>query len=203
MTAKTAKSRKIDALIDYGAAECEAAGIKFMLKKSETVGSDKRSVGFFSADSKELVVATDDEKFHWTLAHELGHLKQWQEGLFEIEAAYEEYEEWLSGRLDLDATTVISHTREIQKCELDCEKRAVKLLVQFGLLGKNSKSDYIRQANAYVFSYELHRRKKKRNRADSSPVENKAIYGLLPPRFIKDPGRIPDDYEAAVLQNCY
>ena len=198
----TTRQKRIDSLVDYVAHSCASAGIKFILKDAATVG-DKHTVGFFSADSKELVVATKVDKFYQVLAHEAAHLAQWQEGLFDCEDAYESFTDWIRGERSLDASTVISNVRLVAECELDAEKRCVKLLTQFGLLGPIEKKDYIKKANSYVLTHEIARTKRAWTKIGYSPAETKEIWNLLPSKFIKDVGRVPDDFYGAVLDFCY
>lgn len=196
------KVKKVGDLVDYVAAECAAAGIKFELRNTGTV-FDRNTVGFFSESDRELVVAAKDSEFEHTICHEFSHLKQWKEGIFDCEEEYASWEDWLKGEVSLDPATVIDLARTVAICELDCEKRAVKLLEQFGLLSAAKKREYVRRANCYVLMHEIARQKGRWSVAGRSPMEIKAIYDLLPSKFIKDVGRVPDDFLAAVLERCY
>ena len=198
----TTRAKKITVLVDHVAHECAISGIKFELRNTETV-VDRHTIGFFSAFSKELIVAAKDEDFEQVVGHEFSHLKQWREGVFDCEDEYEAWDEWLTGTRSLDPATVIHNARLISECELDCEKRTVKLLEQFGLLSARAKRQYVKRANAYVYMHEIARQQGRWSVAGRSPMEKQEIWDLLPAKFTKDVGRVPDDFLAAVLEHCY
>lgn len=196
------KAKKIAALVDYAANECAEAGIRFELRNTASVG-DRWTGGFFSEEDRELVVAAKMEDFEQFVAHELCHVKQWQDGVHKCDDAYDDWWKWLSGEKFLDPATVITYTRMVSLCEMDCEKRTVKLLEQFGLLGQKSRREYVKTANAYILCHEIARMQGRWPVAGRTPMEIEKIWGLLPSKFIKDVGRVPDDFLAATLSSCY
>lgn len=196
------KAKKIAELVDYVSHECEAAGIRLELRNTASV-VDRGTVGFFSESEKKLLVAAKDPDHIQILAHEFSHVRQWKEGVFDCDDEYKKWWEWLRGERRLDPAAVISYTRVVAECELDCEKRTVKLLEQFGLLGPAAKREYTKQANAYVLCHEIARMQGRWPVGGRTPMEIEAIWRLLPSKFIKDVGRPPDDFLIATLEQCY
>lgn len=86
-----------------------------------------------------------------TFVHEYCHFLQWKESseLFsKSDASIEKLINWLDYKTD---KFDIRHLRTIQKMELECDKKASKLIKS-----KNLKIDlekYIKQSNSYILSY--------------------------------------------------
>jgi hypothetical protein len=131
--------------------------------KSEIKLSKKIAVsGYWSDDDRKLNVAIYCDEWLTVLAHEYGHFCQWKENKFVDRAtgnAYVDFDEWLEGKVELSKKKLEKTCELIQKCELDCEKRALKLIKEYKLY-KDEKL-YIQKANSYVLGYQAAKTKRK------------------------------------------
>ena len=137
--------------------DCLRHGVEIVFHpKSEIKLSKKIAVsGYWSDDDKKLNVAIYCDEWLTVLAHEYGHFCQWKENKFLDKAtsnAYVHFDEWIEGKIELPKNKLEKTCELIQKCELDCEKRALKLIKQYKLY-KDEKL-YIQKANSYVLGYE-------------------------------------------------
>lgn len=115
-------------------------------------------VGFFSKEDKILTVAMMDPNWFFTLIHEYCHLLQDQNNQWTDDfscSADEQFEQWLSHKIELDNALLESIVRTIQTCELDCETKVINMLNAYSIC--YDQSAYIQQANKYVMSYEASR----------------------------------------------
>lgn len=136
--------------------DCLRHGVEIIFHpKREIKLSKKIDVsGFWNDDDRELNVAIYCDEWLTVLAHEYGHFCQWKENKFvdkQTSEAYILFDEWIDGRKNLSKKKLDSVCELIQKCELDCEKRALKLIKEYKLY-KDEKL-YIQKANSYVLGY--------------------------------------------------
>lgn len=136
--------------------DCLRHGVEIVFHtKSEIKLSKKISVsGYWSDDDRQLNVAIYCDEWLTVLAHEYGHFCQWKENKFidkDTSNAYVLFDEWLEGKKELSKKRIDKVCELIQKCELDCEKRALAFIKKFKLY-KNDKL-YIQKANSYVLGY--------------------------------------------------
>lgn len=136
--------------------DCIRHGVEIIFHpKHEIKLSKKIDVsGFWNDDDKQLNVAIYCDEWLTVLAHEYGHFCQWKENKFidkETSQAYILFDEWIDGRKNLSKKKLDSVCELIQKCELDCEKRALKLIKEFRLY--KDEQLYIQKANSYVLGY--------------------------------------------------
>lgn len=143
--------------------------------------------GFF--DEKSLVVATNKKnKLDWigTVIHESCHLDQFIEksavymkddlGLYVVE-------DWIKGKQN-DKKKALNAFMDTIHMELDCEIRSVKKFKKYKI--KFNEKEYIKQANAYLYSYVYAFLNKK---WFPTPYEKKSIVKHMPFKFLK-----PIDY---------
>lgn len=136
--------------------DCLRHGVEIIFHpKNEIKLSKKIDVsGFWNDDDRQLNVAIYCDEWLTVLAHEYGHFCQWKENKFidkQTSEAYILFDEWIDGRKNLSKKKLDSVCELIQKCELDCEKRALKLIKEYKLY-KDEKL-YIQKANSYVLGY--------------------------------------------------
>ena len=137
--------------------DCLRHGVEIVFHpKSEIKLSKKISVsGYWDEQERKLNVAIFFDEWLTVFAHEYGHFCQWKDNKFIDKAtanAYIYFDEWIEGDIELSKKKLDKYCELIQKCELDCEKRAVKFIREFNLY-KNEKL-YIQKANSYVLGYE-------------------------------------------------
>lgn len=148
--------------------------------------------GFF--DEKALVVATNKRnKIDWagTVIHESCHLDQYLEksavylkgdkGLLVVE-------DWIQGKQHNNKKAKIAFLDTVHM-ELDCEIRSVKKFKKYKI--KFNETEYIKQANAYLYSYVYGYLNKKWY---PTPYEKSIIVKNMPVKFKKPVEYFTDFY---------
>ena len=183
--------------------DCLESGVHLVFHPDYEIKLSKRiSVsGFWSDRDKELQIATMHPEWLTTLAHEYGHFCQWKEKKFIDEKtidAYNMFDEWIEKEIELDDLTIEEMITSIQKCELDCEKRALKFIRKYKLY--LDKELYIQKSNSYVLGYQA--AKIKRKWFVSSPTRVKTVCKNMPKTFTKT--LIPTKKQLKLmLKNCF
>jgi len=157
--------------------------------------------GFWSDYDKELQVAIMHPEWLTTLAHEYGHFCQWKEKKFIDEKtieAYNMFDEWIEKKIELDDLAIEKMITLIQKCELDCEKRALKFIRKYKLY--LHKELYIQKSNSYVLGYEAVKIKRKWFKV--SPTTVKSICKNMPKTFTKTL-KPTNKQLKLMLKNCF
>jgi hypothetical protein len=167
--------------------DCLEHGVKLVLHPKEKIKLAKNMdvSGYWDESKKQLHVAIYTEEWLTILAHEYGHFCQWKEGKFVSDRETElfiDFEEWLRGIKELTQKRLLASCRMVQSCELDCEKRALKLIKKFSLT--DDYSLYIQKSNSYVLGYEIVR--KLRKWFKTGPSRFPEINKLMTKRFIKN-----------------
>ncbi len=111
----------------------------------------------------KLMVATKRPRWQWlgTLAHELSHEMQWLEceptytagAMSDGNEASAVVDDWIAFREDFDKRTVKKALQITVDCELDNEKRTVRMLRKFKLPVVEKR--YIQAANSYLFFHQV------------------------------------------------
>lgn len=190
--------------LDYVRGECAYSGVRLRLEARK--GARDGSAGWFESEGRSLYVAVDTEGWLCYLAHELAHMHQWREQAdVWVDCEYNDYQifyDWLDGQRYTNKR-ILSIVRGIQRCELDAERRAIKLIRTFNLT--NDLKKYIKGANMGVWAYELVRRNRKWWTDFKSPYSNSAIMEMVPERLIKlkSIGHVDEAIETAVLSECF
>lgn len=170
---------------------------KYEIKLSKKIGVS----GFWNDDDRELNVAIYCDEWLTVLAHEYGHFCQWKENKFidkETSEAYVLFDEWIDGRKNLSKKKLDKVCELIQKCELDCEKRALKFIRKYKLYF--DKELYIQKSNSYVLGYEA--AKIKRKWFKISPTRVKSICKNMPKTFTKTLKPTKKQLKL-MLKNCF
>lgn len=149
--------------------------------------------GYFDPQKRRLEVPVADGWLE-TLAHEYSHFCQEKEGLFPevwpTDGPVEFLDAWGNGGRGTPRQ-VLRATRQVQRCELDAERRAVKLIRQYGLT--HDLDGYLRRAWCNVMGYEFQRRTRK------WWVEGKPYPWQVPEIRERIPARLPRLNEIATL----
>lgn len=141
--------------------------------------------GYWSEDDKQLNVAIAHDEWLTTLAHEYSHFCQWKENKFtdkKTANAYADYDEWLKGEIELTQKQIDLACKQIQKCELDCEKRTTKLIKKFNLC--ESVEEYVQKSNSYVLGYEASKKLRKWFKVAPSRIDS--LVKTMPTKFVKE-----------------
>ncbi len=160
----------------------------------------------------KLMVAMKRPRWQWlgTLAHELCHVMQWLEceptyyGTAKMNgndaSAY--VDEWLEFEEDFDKKTMRRAAQLICDCELDNEKRTVRLIKKFKLPIDIKR--YIQSANSYLF---FHQAMFENRSWYNKKMFNPEVLDHMPDHFLPDEsykiGKMPRGYvdylEATVI----
>lgn len=111
----------------------------------------------------KLMIATKRPRWQWlgTLAHELCHVMQWLEceptyygtAKMKGEDATAYVDKWLEFEKEFDKRTIRRAVQLTLDCELDNEKRCVRMIKKFKL--PIDQKRYIQAANSYLFFYQV------------------------------------------------
>ena len=144
--------------------ETAKAGVlcSFMPLPEIRVGGSVPATGVFDSDRRLLIVATGRPRKSWLgiLAHEFGHYQQWRTDCSVWQATYlgngvygdNFVDQWLTGVCELSEEQRSRYFGVSQDVELDCERRALRLLRRWLELEVDLEAYAIR-ASAYVYSY--------------------------------------------------
>ena len=145
---------EIKAFIKDVRKKCREIGVKLIFAKGEAVKTPAGFVcaGYFDDNIKTISVAKGNSLWLGVLAHEFAHCLQWQENSIEWqkdqECGNEVMEAWLNGKEVKNLRKAINN---IIALELDCEKRALKLIAKYDL--PVNTPTYIQRANECILYY--------------------------------------------------
>lgn len=162
---------------------CKENGVKFnLLNKKNVIVDGTRCVGYFTHEPPELTCAINRPDFIPILVHESCHLDQYLEDPTPFEQE-DIIDEWLHGK---EFTQ-----KEVNKCiknsislELDCEKRSVKKILEYGL--DINIDQYIQGANAYILFYNFVKKNRMWYKKDAPPHQKDIVYQNMPKKFMSD-----------------
>lgn len=163
--------------------ECNTHGIKLSLRKSrylKLTGNIKCS-GYFDDIEKILVVATNRPDWLAILVHEYAHLTQWVENCKpwkDLGDSINRVDDWLTGEAVEGIKDALAKCRDL---ELDNEKRAAKIIKEWGL--PIDIKVYVQKANAYVQLYNYMYISRRWPKPGNSPYSNPAVYQSMPTIF--------------------
>jgi hypothetical protein len=167
---------------------CILHGITIILSNEKDVklieeDDDMRSSGFFEADGMILAVGTKKpfKKWFQILLHEYNHVIQFFNG--ETFESCELFFSWLENEIEIDNISLNNLINEVRDIELDCEKRTWKMIKDNPDL-KIDPTDYVKNSNAYLFTYSIMRDIRKWYK--KPPYDVKEIVDLMPGEFVDD-----------------
>jgi len=192
----------ISDFINMVQSDCLENGVEIIFHPTTSIMMSKKiSVsGFWCDEDKQLNVAIYHPEWLVILAHEYGHYCQWKDGKFIDEKtteAYILYDEWIEKKISLTKEKLDDICELIQKCELDCEKRALKLVKKYKLCDIES---YIQKANSYVLGYDV--TKITRKWFKKSPTRVNSIYKSMSKTFTKTL-KPTKKQTNLILKNCF
>jgi hypothetical protein len=156
-------SKEVQKFIKFVIRDCASEGVKVRLVKGEKVYDGGLFIsGYFSDETKEIAVAIRCPLSHWlgVLVHEYAHFCQWRENCkawrectnTSIADAGSLIHMWMSKDIELTEKQKQLYLNKTIALELDCEKRAVRLIKQYRL--PLDIKEYVQKANAYLASYQ-------------------------------------------------
>ena len=179
---------KIKAFIDFVKRECKRYGVKTDFRKVKylRMSGNIKCSGYFDSENQKLVVALNHKDWLETTIHEYGHFTQWLEGCSEWMENIEgigKVDEWLSGKNIKDIKKYIGMARDL---ELDNEKRAVKIIQDWGLDEFIDLEQYTQKANAYIMFYNWLGKTRRWSKPNNSPYSNKRLISIMSTQFDMD-----------------
>jgi hypothetical protein len=190
--------------------ECNRNGIAFVLSNRKKVKlpnepDELAANGFFCEKEKVLAVAGGHslKKWFWILLHEYNHMLQWKSGNFFSQSSNEMDERfwgWLSGEIELSKDELNAVVENQRNCEIDCEKRTVKMILENPGVGLNV-DEYVKKSNAYLYFYSMVKLRRKWYK--KAPYEVKEIIDMMPVEFVKDYNKLPKGFKKLVDDNCF
>lgn len=141
-------------LIEHALSRLQPLEASLQLIPADYVDPETTTIGEWDEAELVLRVATNSRDWAQILAHEIGHVEQTLQGQFTEYHHWDTFEAWLKATR-VSPRRLLTSVRYIQKCELDAERRGLRLVKALGL---GSADSYIARANAYVWKYEMSRR---------------------------------------------
>lgn len=201
------------AFLDRAITECLDAGVDVYAVLKPNIGTKKTPIaGAYevSGDGKRrrISVATRHNNWFPTFIHEFNHFRQHEEGTRwftdrRIDRMWYTFDDWLARRVESTPGRVEECCREIQLCELDCERRTLRTIRDEGF--SINPAAYAQSANSYIWSYEACRIFRRWNGpGHMSPARNRILISKCPTELMhpKQIHRPPPDYLAAYAQQC-
>ena len=193
--------------INDSLARCRQNNIRIHLPRAVRV-SNKGTycAGYFDDDPLEFAVACGRNTKKWlsTFVHESCHLDQWLEntelwnGRINGAEPIAVLDNWLQGQIELEDNTKKQLFDRIISVELDCEKRSVEKIRKFKLPINTDR--YIRESNAYVWSYRLV--EETRDWDHSAAYECESVWRAMPNHFDNDYSYLSDEIRDILMSHA-
>lgn len=180
------------------------AGISVkLLNKSKSLNCG----GWFSEEKKELVACTKHVDAFSIFIHEFCHFLQFRDDpkiWNNVGTGTDYFFAWLKGK-KYNNVDIEEFTTQSQELERDCEARAVKLIKKLKI--DIDINEYIRKANAYLFSYRITKDLRLwPNTSFSVYDQSVSEYfdsTLATLKQLKDKNNIPKEVQEIWLKKCY
>ena len=179
------KDQKEQAFVEKALAELKAAKVKV-----KAVGEGDFNPAFPTGGSYNgftLKVAIDSEFWFEFFLHEYCHFRQHQDKTVWFQAKNQvhwfRFEGWLGSALEPHSRTLLESVRAIQACELDCDRRAVRIAkkLKFPSIDLDA---YCRSTNTYIWEHEAARQLRVWGQK-TRPYDVKEIQELTPSKLIR------------------
>ena len=166
------------------------AGFDVRFTKGKSVSADGYPVsGYFTDEpSRELVVAAGASPRVWfpVMLHELCHFDQWysnckawRDTAIDGNDCGYMFDSWVGGsRRRHSASTLCDIVRRIRNCELDCERRAIGRIREYGMPINIER--YAQRANSYVMFYTYALIRRTWCKRGKPPYRIPAIINMMP-----------------------
>lgn len=159
-----------------------------LVKNNYVYDSGNSCCGWTDESIREVRVAVNNSPRIWipVLAHEVGHVIQVQEKHRSWVALNNEplhqhtlFDEWLAENIELKKKTSQHLVKLIQANELDCERRTVRMLMDWKL--PFDRKSLIQEANACIYLYSMYWRRRKWHKKNLLPEE---LILKMPTKFL-------------------
>jgi len=186
--------------------ECTKLGVTTLFPETEKVKySDDGMLytsGYFDGDAKIIACAVGKPEEQWfeILVHESCHMDQWAEEatIWDDYNEYVDTSEWIAGEYIPKAALRKSFETSVA-LELDCEKRAVKKMMDLEL--DIDVERYIQKANSYLLFYTVV--SKTRRWYDVAPYDVPELVDRMSTLLLDDYTAISDELLDLYKKLCY
>jgi hypothetical protein len=157
-------SKAVKDFLKYVRKTCKENGVKVKIGRGRLVKMTPfnfKVAGYFDEDEKLLHcgIGLNESDFLSTLVHEFAHVLQWIDGDYAYKnCGHEKYGsvqnvvcQWIKDEVDVKNKDLISYTKKMIACELNAERRAVKLIKEYGLPIDIKR--YSEHASATLYTY--------------------------------------------------
>jgi len=157
--------------------------------------------GYFDSDNRVLACATGKELNQWLpiLIHEASHMDQFLENdpVFNESLGLDETFKWNEGSENVDFNKINNEIASGIAVEVDCEKRTVEKIKQYGLEFVVGIEEYIQKSNAYVLFYLWMKKNRSWYKIGFEPYNVKSVYSKMPKTFEIDYTTMTQDVSEA------
>ena len=157
--------------------------------------------GYFDSDNRVLACATGKELNQWLpiLIHEASHMDQYLENdpVFTDLLGLDETFKWNEGSEDVDFNKINNEIASGIAVEVDCEKRTVEKIKQYGLEFVVGIEEYIQKSNSYVLFYLWMKKNRSWYKIGFEPYNVKSVYSKMPKTFEIDYTTMTQDVSEA------
>lgn len=192
------------AFLDSALAAIHDLGVETSFQKGRTLDGVVPCSGEYGGGLLRVAVGHAD--WFEIFLHEFCHLCQDVDGTpwfteRPVVRAWDQFFNWLDG--GPPGTNLEAAVRHIQRCELDCERRVLRLVHKWGFTSVSPR-DYATGANAYVWSYEAMRLLRTWAAPGRGVYRSRRIRRLCTSRLIRSNQihRLPDGFVLAFAQDC-
>jgi len=195
---------KIDKFVSDLEKKCAENNVELFLPNTPGVqypGLDTQTNGYFDSRKPLLACATGKELDKWLLIliHESSHMDQFLEkvSVFDESIGLDETFQWIGGLETPDFDKIDREITSGIAVEVDCEKRTVEKIKEYGLEFVVGIDEYIQKSNAYALFYLWMRKNRSWYKIGFEPYNVKSIYSKMPKTFDVDYSTLTEDMTEA------
>jgi len=196
------KKNSIRKFINHVKRECEEVNVKFIMADSEFLVAEYRTRvnGYFDEENLALVCAVKKPRSEWLplLVHEFGHFGQhkdgckvWENSMLRGNDTSEKMFAWIKGQ-SFSPKDIEKYVRLTRNVELDCERRASRLIKKFRLPINIAR--YIQGANAYIYFHNYVLLRRTWYKVGKEPYNIPEIVNAMPTTLYNHYERLPQKY---------
>lgn len=196
-------------LLEHAKDTAQAYGVELRLtpKRTTLIQGTKMLVnGYFLSRPAILEVACKKPQKEWLqiFLHESCHMDQWRFKTCVWNRTFitddidtlNLVDLWIERKIGLNNKQLDEYITASRNVELDCEKRSVKKIKQYGL--PIDSVEYIQRANAYVCFYTL-LKKTRQWYSKKAPYDDPNVWKQMPTKWLNDYSKLPKSIEKALL----
>lgn len=202
----TSDNENVQKFLDYVHSQLRKNKFKLILHMDNLKIGKNNVSGYFSEDTKEIVISIKEENWLEILVHEFNHFVQFinnEEKYVLINQGesnfLNELWEWLDGNIELNPKRKNLLFKTVLEMELDCERKSVEMIKNFDL--PIDIEEYKTIANIYIFYYTY----AKNNRcwfSETSTIKDIMTEGNLQNLSLDcDFTKLPEEY-IKLFKNC-